>query len=111
MLVARGEPVSFPTKILLATDGSKNAELAATTAVGLAKITGSELHDVYVGHMPGVLYAAFVRPPRCHSSRLIMLGDISEVLVPACVGTQHTRNGARELSGWHHCLVAYKARA
>jgi hypothetical protein len=38
----------FPTKILLATDGSRDAE-AAATAVGLAKITGSELHDLHMG--------------------------------------------------------------
>jgi nucleotide-binding universal stress UspA family protein len=46
----------FPTKILLATDGSKEAQLAATTAADLAKRTGSELHLVYVGHMPPVFY-------------------------------------------------------
>src|SRR5918995_94253 len=34
----------FPTKILLATDGSKDAELAATTAADLANSTNSELH-------------------------------------------------------------------
>lgn len=39
----------FPTKILLATDGSKDAELALTTAVDIAKSTGSELHVVTVG--------------------------------------------------------------
>ena len=38
----------FPTKILFATDGSKDAELAATTAAALAKVTGSELHVVTV---------------------------------------------------------------
>jgi nucleotide-binding universal stress UspA family protein len=38
----------FPTRILLATDGSEEAELAATTAVDLAKGTNSELHVVYV---------------------------------------------------------------
>jgi nucleotide-binding universal stress UspA family protein len=37
----------FPTRILFATDGSKDAELAATTAVGLAVITGSEPHVVH----------------------------------------------------------------
>ena len=36
----------FPTKILFATDGSRDAELAATTAVGLAMVSGSELHVV-----------------------------------------------------------------
>ena len=39
----------FPTRVLFATDGSRDSELAATTAVGLANITGSELHVVHVG--------------------------------------------------------------
>ena len=38
----------FPTKILLATDGSEGAELAARTAADLAKSTGSELHVVVI---------------------------------------------------------------
>jgi nucleotide-binding universal stress UspA family protein len=38
----------FPTTILLATDGSKEAELAARTAADLAKSHNSELHVVYV---------------------------------------------------------------
>jgi nucleotide-binding universal stress UspA family protein len=39
----------FPTKILLATDGSEEASLAASTASGLARRTGSELHVLTVG--------------------------------------------------------------
>ena len=46
----------FPTTILLATDGSAEAQLAATTAADLARVTNSELHVVHVGHMPPVLY-------------------------------------------------------
>ena len=38
----------FPTRILLATDGSKQAELAARTAVDIAATTNSELHMVTV---------------------------------------------------------------
>ena len=38
----------FPTKILLATDGSREANLAARTAVDLADKTGSELHVAFV---------------------------------------------------------------
>jgi nucleotide-binding universal stress UspA family protein len=38
----------FPTTILLATDGSKDAELARTTAVDMATTTDSELHVVTV---------------------------------------------------------------
>ena len=39
----------FRTRILLATDGSPHAELAALTAVDLAESTGSRLHVVAVG--------------------------------------------------------------
>jgi len=38
----------FPTKILLATDGSSEAELATQTAVDLAQMSDSELHVIYV---------------------------------------------------------------
>ena len=38
----------FPTKILLATDASKEADLAAQTAADMAQKTSSELHLVYV---------------------------------------------------------------
>ena len=38
----------FPTRVLFASDGSEDSELAATTAVGLAKITGSQLHVLHV---------------------------------------------------------------
>ena len=40
---------TFPTRILLATDGSEEAELAALRAVELADATDSELHVVHVG--------------------------------------------------------------
>jgi nucleotide-binding universal stress UspA family protein len=46
-----GNPIMsiFPTTILLATDGSEEAQLAATTASDLAEKTNSELHVVTVG--------------------------------------------------------------
>ena len=43
---------NFPTRILLATDGSEEAELAALRAVDLADATDSELHVVHVGVVP-----------------------------------------------------------
>src|SRR5215213_1387931 len=42
----------FPTRILLATDGSEDSEVAAKTATTLAASTSSELHLVHVG--PGL---------------------------------------------------------
>jgi nucleotide-binding universal stress UspA family protein len=43
-----GQMSIFPTKILLATDGSSEAELATRTAVDLGQQTNSELHVIYV---------------------------------------------------------------
>jgi nucleotide-binding universal stress UspA family protein len=48
VIVVRGKPVVFPAKILLAADGSREAELAASTTADLAKSTASELHVVTV---------------------------------------------------------------
>src|SRR5215210_336175 len=42
----------FSKKILLATDGSEEAELATRTATELAEKTGSELHVVYAQPIP-----------------------------------------------------------
>ena len=48
----------FPTKILLATDGSEEAQLALSTAVDQANSTNSELHLVTVGPWkPDLAYA------------------------------------------------------
>jgi len=53
----------FPTQILLSTDGSKEAQLAATTAADLAKSTNSELHVVHVGELrPTFLAQTEVEP-------------------------------------------------
>ncbi|HEY6749962.1 MAG TPA: universal stress protein [Rubrobacteraceae bacterium] len=50
----------FPTRILLATDGSEEAALAVKTAADIATKTGSELHVVYVG--PSLEYAGMGPP-------------------------------------------------
>ena len=57
-------PVSiFPTKVLLATDGSTEARLAASTAADLASSTDSELHVVHVGEfLPTFLAQTEVEP-------------------------------------------------
>ena len=59
----------FPTKILVATDGSREAELAASTAADLANATNSELHllnvaagnpdPVYHIHEVGLRYETY----------------------------------------------------
>ena len=53
----------FPTRILVATDGSREAQLAATTAADLANTTNSELHVVHVGQFePTFLAQTEVEP-------------------------------------------------
>jgi nucleotide-binding universal stress UspA family protein len=42
----------FPTKILLATDSSEEATLAAKTAADITQKTGSELHIVHASPLP-----------------------------------------------------------
>jgi nucleotide-binding universal stress UspA family protein len=52
----------FPTRILLATDGSAHAALAATTAIDLAKSTNSRLHVVAVGRtFPTAVYDVYTK--------------------------------------------------
>jgi nucleotide-binding universal stress UspA family protein len=52
----------FPTKILLATDGSEDAAEAREAAVDLARRSGSELHLVHVWHdVPSPYAHAFVK--------------------------------------------------
>ena len=47
----------FPTRVLLATDSSPDAELAAQSAIELCEKTGSELHVVHVGEFLPAVYA------------------------------------------------------
>jgi len=58
VLVVRWKPVVFPVKMLLATDGSEEAALAAQSAADLAARTGSELHVAHVGKV--LTHADFV---------------------------------------------------
>jgi nucleotide-binding universal stress UspA family protein len=70
----------FPTKILLATDGSEDAELAATTAVGLARSTASELHVVHTYRtVPSVHFDALVRQEMEREAQGILDGQVKQI--------------------------------
>jgi nucleotide-binding universal stress UspA family protein len=56
VMVVRKEAAAFPNKILLATDASEEAHLAATTAADVAERTGSELHVVHVSEVRPVYH-------------------------------------------------------
>ena len=92
----------FPTKILLATDGSEDAELATTTAAALAKSTGSELHLVNVGVVaPALLAPLDVEPARVEREVRDVLGEQARKVenVGGAVAQSHVRVGeaAREV--------------
>ena len=54
--------VLFPRKVLLATDGSGDAVLAATAAIDLTTKSGSELYIVHAWHsVPSTRFESFIR--------------------------------------------------
>src|SRR5215213_3906766 len=60
-----GELKIFPTHILVATDGSPHADLAAEVAIDLAQSTGSRLHIVAVGRtLPAAVYDEYAEARR-----------------------------------------------
>src|SRR5919205_3293786 len=64
----------FPTRVLLATDGSPDAALAANSAVELCERTGSELHVVHVGEYLPTFFAYTEEEPaelRHNAERLL----------------------------------------
>src|SRR5215213_11715637 len=65
----------FPTKVLLATDGSEEAELAARTAIEMAEKTGSELHVVYAQPIPWLV------GPRPDDPFLDIIGSYAEAVI------------------------------
>jgi nucleotide-binding universal stress UspA family protein len=74
----------FPTRILLATDGSQEAQLATIRAMDLAQSTDSELHMVHVGVLPLFLMS--------YPGTLGYYGKLYEQLV------EESREQLRELS-------------
>jgi nucleotide-binding universal stress UspA family protein len=80
----------FPTRILLATDGSEEAQLATIRAMDLAQSTDSELHLVHVGGLPTFLLS--------YPGTLGYYGKLYEQIV------EESRERLRELS-WRVKIV------
>ena len=69
----------FPTRILLATDGSENVVPATDVAVQLSKTTGSELHLVYVGedaYAATLVYPETTDPGGIECEDPVLLGQL-----------------------------------
>ena len=66
----------FPTRILLATDASKDAEKAALIASDIANNTGSDLHVLHVGNTKDFHVAPGAE--QSFSPRTVSLGEVRE---------------------------------
>jgi nucleotide-binding universal stress UspA family protein len=84
----------FPTKILLATDGSEDARRATEAATDLAAKSGSELHVVHVWHdVPGFAHA-FVKRELRRQGREILDEQVKKIEASGGTVTQaHLRGG------------------
>ncbi len=67
---------TFPTKILLATDASKDATRAAQMASDLANVSDSELHVLHIGNMKDFHVAPGAE--QSFSPRTAPLGEVRE---------------------------------
>jgi nucleotide-binding universal stress UspA family protein len=90
----------FPTRILLATDGSEDAELAARTAADLAESTGSELHVVTAGRtFPSAVYEVYTEAMSDelrHEAQSILDEQVRKIEEAAgIVARPHLRMGER----------------
>ena len=86
----------FPTRILFASDGSEDSELAATTAAGLAKITGSELHVLHIAPaFPDYFEPSDPEPgPTEREGRRILDEQVNKIEnVEGIVAQSHLRRG------------------
>jgi nucleotide-binding universal stress UspA family protein len=85
----------FPTVILLATDGSEEAQIAARMAAGIAVGTGSELHLVYVAGTGGADPRVYEQMRRSSRALLDELADKMRD-AGAKITKRHLRNGRPE---------------
>ncbi len=85
----------FPTRILLATDGSEDATLAARGAVDLSKQGGSELHVVHVWHdVPTPRFRSFVRAQLKREAQELLQKQVERLEhAGAAVAKAHLREG------------------
>src|SRR5215212_4288037 len=85
----------LPRKILLATDGSEDADLAARAAVDLCERTGSELHVVHTWRsVPSAHFEAFLRAQFEQEGREVLDLSIDRIeATGSTVAGAHLREG------------------
>ena len=100
----------FPTRILLATDGSEDAAEAREAAADLARRTGSELHLVHVWHdVPSPYAHAFVKRELRRQGQEILDEEVRKIEeAGGSVAEAHLRGGrtSDEIVEWSEELDA-----
>lgn len=80
--------IEYPTKVLLATDGSEDSARAVEVAVALSGKTGAKLHVVHVGQAPSSSTGTTVHSPSLPTepyesvvkrARKLLEGDVERV--------------------------------
>lgn len=86
---------SFPMRILLATDGSEDAALAARAAADLSQKSGSELHVVHVWHdIPTPHFHSFVTAELRREAKELLDEQVKRIeLAGGAVAKAHLREG------------------
>jgi nucleotide-binding universal stress UspA family protein len=92
---AEGHAIALPKRILLATDGSEDAALAARAAVDLAMGAGAELHVVHAWQtVPTTRFEAFVRTRLLAEARELLETQAAQLgKADADVAGAHLREG------------------
>lgn len=85
----------FPTKILVATDGSEDAALAARAAMSLSNKSGSELHVVHTWtNVPSARFETYVRTQLEQESRRVLDEEVRRIeAAGGVVAKAHLRRG------------------
>lgn len=87
----------LPTKILLATDASEDAALAARAALDIARGAGSELHVVHVWRtLPSSRFEAFIRRELSREAARLLDEQVEKVeSAGGTVSGKHLREGPK----------------
>jgi nucleotide-binding universal stress UspA family protein len=87
---------SFPTKILLATDGSADATLAAQAAIDMSNGMGSELHIMHVWHsIPTARFESYIRSQLKQEAQEMLTEQVERVKASGGeIAETHLRKGS-----------------
>ncbi len=87
--------MAFPTRMLLATDGSEDAFLAMRAAIDLSNRSGGELHVVHTWRsVPSTRFESYIRRQLAHEARGLLAEQVANTKeAGGVVAEAHLREG------------------